>query len=53
LAENIATAQITFGQTGKSLVEIKAVGEDGETYIAYLEILVKDLADVEDFGDYT
>lgn len=42
LAGNVATALVTFGDTGATLIQIKAVTASSGTYIAYLDVLAKD-----------
>ena len=41
LASSVATAQVTFGSEGGTLLQIKAV-TGTETYVSYLDILAKD-----------
>lgn len=42
LTSNVATALVTFGDTGGTLIQIKAVTTSNGTYIAYLDVLAKD-----------
>lgn len=41
-SDNIATALLTFSQSGGNLVEIKAEGEDGEIVVTNLDVMAKD-----------
>lgn len=41
LASNVATALITFGQSGSNLIQIKA-STGSKIYIGYLDVLAKD-----------
>lgn len=52
LTSNVATALVTFSQSGRSLIQIKGATASNEVAVAYLDILVKDPSAifVDDYG---
>lgn len=42
LTSGVATALVTFGSPGGTLIQVKAVTASSGTYIAYLDVLAKD-----------
>lgn len=52
LSNNIATSFLTFSDTGKTRVEIKATSEPGDILVAFLTILSTDPSEIEAFEDY-
>lgn len=51
LASNVATALVTFGSAGSSLIQIKGVTTSNGTYVAYLDVIARDILDAtSDYG---
>lgn len=42
LASNVATALVTFGNVGSTLIQVKATTTSNGIYVAYLDVLAKD-----------
>ena len=42
LTSNVATALVTFSQSGGSLIQVKAETASNEVYVAYLDVMAKD-----------
>lgn len=54
LTSGVATALVTFGSEGGTLIQIKATTASSGIYIAYLDVLAKDPnSATEDSGLYT